>query len=101
MVTPSRRGSVSSPVGFHDGQLYPEQSHLHPMPLKIPSLHLNACQNAIDHLNRDRKPAWRPVKCVVFLWSQSDCSFARCRIFSSYGTIHFNNEVASTRLLQL
>ena len=79
----SWRGSVTSPVGFHDGQLQPDQSHFHPMSPKIPCLHLDVCQNAIDLLNRDRKPDWPPVKMCCGSVVPSDFSFARRRIFSS------------------
>ena len=60
-----RRGRSSAyPLCFHAGQLPPHQSKACSFPPKKLDLRLDVCQNAIDLLNRDRKPNRPPVNCL-------------------------------------
>jgi len=55
------RRSFASPLGFHAGQLHPHQSQICPILPKSFDLCLDACQNAIDPLDRDRESGRSPV----------------------------------------
>ena len=58
------RRSFASPLCFHAGQLFPYQAQIRRLPSKMLDLGLDACQNAIDPLDRDREPDRLSGKCL-------------------------------------